>query len=420
MIFLHKKIFITLIIGIFFCSITCYADDITESTTIDKNLIDESIETVSTLNSSPIINSKAAIIFDRNSKEILYGKNENIKKPMASTTKIMTALVVIENSDLDTVIQISEKAARTGGSRLNLKTGDKISIRDLLYGLMLKSGNDCAVALAETIGGSIEEFANLMNKKSNELNLYNTHFVFPHGLDAEEHYTTAFELAVLTDYALKNDTFSKIVGTKTINISINGQNRTIMNTNELLGNLSGVYGVKTGFTNGAGRCLVTSTKRDNMDIICIVLGADTKKDRTKDSVKLIEYTFKNYQTITLNNKIIEYFNNWVNNINSNNINIKKGVGNHLNLKLDMIDENISYSIIKNTENEIFLNITTNSDFCAPIHTNSQIGKLQVIYKDKIIKEIDILNINLIPKKNINNYLFEFIKNYYTYFEKVTI
>ena len=166
MIFLHKKIFITLIIGIFFCSITCYADDITESTTIDKNLIDESIETVSTLNSSPIINSKAAIIFDRNSKEILYGKNENIKKPMASTTKIMTALVVIENSDLDTVIQISEKAARTGGSRLNLKTGDKISIRDLLYGLMLKSGNDCAVALAETIGGSIEEFANLMNKKS--------------------------------------------------------------------------------------------------------------------------------------------------------------------------------------------------------------------------------------------------------------
>ena len=145
---------------------------------------------------------------------VLYGKNENNKVKMASTTKIMTATIVIENCDLNETVTVSKKAGGTGGSRLGIKAGDKISVNDLLYGLMLCSGNDTAVALAEHVGGSVDGFANMMNAKAKELGLNNSHFVTPHGLDKDEHYTTAYELALLTDYALRNETFAKIVATR--------------------------------------------------------------------------------------------------------------------------------------------------------------------------------------------------------------
>ena len=157
------------------------------------------------------INSRSYVVIDRNSEKILVGKNENQKRKMASTTKIMTATIIIENCNLNDTIEVSKKSANTGGSRLGLKTGDKITIKDLLYGLMLCSGNDAAVALAEYAGGSIEGFAELMNSKAKELNLNNTHFETPHGLDSDNHYTTAYELALLSNYALKNKTFSDIV-----------------------------------------------------------------------------------------------------------------------------------------------------------------------------------------------------------------
>lgn len=183
---------------------------------------------------------------------IICGKNENKKTPMASTTKIMTAIVAIENcGDLNKIVIVSPKAAGTGGSRLGLKRNDKVTLNDLLYGLMLVSGNDAAVSIAEFVGGSVEGFAELMNKKAQELGLENTHFVTPHGLDEPEHYTTAVELAKIADYALNNATFSKIVATKEYSIHINNNNKNLRNTNELLGYLNGVKGVKTGFTNNA-------------------------------------------------------------------------------------------------------------------------------------------------------------------------
>ena len=303
-----------LIIFIFITSIpyTTFADDYSESNEI-IDVSSEILETTSRENNTleaSAINSRSCIVFDRNSQMILYGKNEQKQVKMASTTKIMTAIIVIENANLEETIEVSKKAANTGGSRLGLKTGDKIKISDLLYGLMLVSGNDAAVALAEHVGGNIEGFANLMNEKAKELNLKNTHYESPHGLDSDGHYTTAYELAKLTDYALKNRIFSKIVGTKNYAITINGYSKSLSNTNELLGNLDGVYGVKTGFTNGANRCLVTSCKRDNMDIICVVLGADTKKFRTQDSIKLIEFAFNNFTYINVNDIANEDFEKW--------------------------------------------------------------------------------------------------------------
>jgi len=164
---------------------------------------------------------------------------------------------------------------------------------------MLCSGNDAAVCLAENVAGGIPEFCELMNNKAKELGLVNTNFESPHGLDSDNHYTTAYELALLSNYALTNSTFLNIAGTKKYTVTINGYPKAISNTNELLGNLNGVYGIKTGFTNGANRCLVTACKRGEMDIICVVLGADTKNYRTKDSIKLIEYSFKNYEYFNL-------------------------------------------------------------------------------------------------------------------------
>ena len=168
---------------------------------------------------------------------------------------------------------------------------------------MVVSGNDAAVAIAEHVAGSVEQFAELMNNKAKELGLTNTHFVTPHGLDNPEHYTTAVELAKIADYALKNDTFAKIVKTKNTTITINGYPKNLTNTNELLDVLTGVTGVKTGFTNNAGRCLVTSINRNGFEIITVVLQADTKKMRTADSANLIEYVYNNYEQVNLKNII---------------------------------------------------------------------------------------------------------------------
>ena len=391
-----------------------YADDNIDN--MDINGLDKVIETASQVIDEPQINSRYAIVLERQSKAVIYGKNEMTKTKMASTTKIMTAIIVIENTELSNIVEISSKAAGTGGSRLKIKKGDKISVKDLLYGLMLRSGNDAAVALAEYVGGSIEGFAVLMNKKADELSLYNTHFVTPHGLDSEEHYTTPYELAILTDYALNNDIFANIVKTKSCSISINGYSRTINNTNELLGNLNGVYGVKTGFTNGAGRCLVTSIRRQELDVICVILGADTKKNRTTDSVKLIEYTFGNFKNIDIEKKIQEEFNNWKN-INNGRINIEKGIKNGINLILEEYSLK-RYPIKKNKENNLRIEINANINLIAPVKKDTQIGEVTVLYNNHNILNIGILTKEEIRKKGILDYIYEISKNYNNYLEEV--
>lgn len=354
------------------------------------------------------LNARSAIILDRTSKKILYGKNEYRKVKMASTTKIMTAIVILENCDLSQTVQVSKKAAGTGGSRLGLKANDKITINDLLYGLLLCSGNDAAVCLAEVCSGSVKDFSNLMNLKAEELGLKNSHFETPHGLDSDEHYTTAYELALLADYALENSTFRKIVGTKTYTVTINGYPKNLSNTNELLGNLNGVYGVKTGFTNGANRCLVTACKRDNMDIICVVLGCDTKKFRTTDSVKLIEYAFKNYEYVNIKNIIDEKFLSWKEE-NLNNVNIVKGINSNLSIRYSDL-ENPILPIKKEEISSLEVNFKLNSYLEAPINKDDKIGMLSVMSNGIPIVECDILADCEIKRKNVLFYLYELFKD----------
>ena len=406
---------------IFVCINTyVFADDI--SPTDDVVDMSEILSDISTLETNsdtsqiPTINSRAYVVIDRNSNTVLIGKNENQRKKMASTTKIMTAMIVIENSNLSDTVEVSKKAASTGGSRLGLKTGDKLTVLDLLYGLMMRSGNDSAVALAEHVAGSITGFAELMNKKAETLGLSNTHFVTPHGLDEDEHYTTAYELALLSKYAMNNEIFAQIVGTKNYTITINGYPKSLTNTNELLGVLNGVYGIKTGFTNGANRCLVTCCKRGDMDIICVVLGADTKKYRTTDSIKLIEYAFSNFTYVNIDQIISEHFESWKRD-NLTSFKINKGISN----KLDLQYENPQYPIIP-IRNDLInnLDILINCNFIldAPVTSKTSIGTItltlenQTIYSGNIVTNCDI------QKKNILDYLFYFYKNSYNIFNQV--
>ena len=400
------RVFLCLFILIFSYNFPIFADDELLENEFDLSSI---LSSSPVSNNEPIINSRAAIILDRNSKFILYGKNENEKRKMASTTKIITAIVVIENANLEEITTVSPKAAGTGGSRLGLHTNDKISIINLLYGLLLCSGNDAAVALAEFTSGSVENFSILMNNKATELGLTSTHFVTPHGLDNDEHYTTAYELALLTDYALKNKTFSNIVGTKSHTIQINNSYKTLSNTNELLGNFEGVYGVKTGFTNGANRCLVTAIKRGNMDIICIVLGADTKKDRTKDSIKLIEYAYKNFELVNVKEKINTEFENWKL-CNSSSFYVSKGKTNNLEIAL----EDLPYDFLPVNSNQIdnvSIYIYCNTNLSAPLPSNIPIGYISLSINGTNLINLNIYNVNNVEKNNCLDFFNDMIKNY---------
>ena len=370
----------------------------------------------STLHLSPLIlNSSAAIILEKSTGTILFGKNEHEIKKMASTTKIMTAIVVLENvEDLSEIVIVSKKAASIGGSRLGLSSNCQITVKDLLYGLLLCSGNDSAIALAEFTSESIENFSNLMNEKALSLGLTNTHFVTPHGLDNENHYTTAYELALLTKYALQNKVFSEIVSTRSYSVTINSNTKTINNTNELLGYLNGVYGVKTGFTNGANRCLVTACKRGDLDIICIVLGADTKNFRTQDSIKLIEYAFSTFEMVDINSIIQKNFSKWQ---SLKTFSVNKGICNIIQTNLEVFPFS-KYPVNKADINHIITNISCSYNFEAPLLSQTKIGTLDCYINNSKIYSLNIYSTNTILKKSPFFYFNSFIKDYSINLEKI--
>jgi len=269
--------------------------------------------------------------------------------------------------------------------------------------------------LAEHVGGSVQGFAEMMNKKAEELGLVNSHFVTPHGLDEEEHYTTAYELAKITDYALNNKKFSTIVNTKSTVIHINGNQKEISNTNELLGNLNGVDGVKTGFTNNAGRCLVTSTTRSGHQIICVVLGADTKKIRTSDSIKLIEYAFANFEYVNMKEKIENKFEEWKDD-NLKSIEIIKGKSQTIKVELQQIQYE-EIPINKNNIKDIEVEINCADIVEAPVERGTVIGSIEVKVEEEIICGTQIMLQEKIEKKNIVDYMKQLMTKYNIYLQE---
>ncbi len=241
------------------------------------------------------LSAQAYTLLDGQSRTVLCAKGERLRLPMASTTKIMTALVALRELSLDTVITIPKEAVGIEGSSVYLCEGDRYTLRELLYALLLQSANDAAAAIALAVGGSLPRFAELMNERAEEIGAHDTHFVTPHGLDDPMHYTTAEDLALIAAEALLDPNFATIVATRRHTFQTVDQEkaRVLLNHNKLLVFYEGTVGVKTGFTKKSGRCLVSAARRDGLLLVAVTLNAPSD---WSDHTALFDYGFKNYES----------------------------------------------------------------------------------------------------------------------------
>lgn len=245
-------------------------------------------------NSSACADAAASIVIEASTGRVLHAFNADTQLPMASTTKIMTALLALENCSLNEMVTAGEHAFGVPGTSIYLEKGETLTMEQMLYGLMLASGNDAAVAIAEHISGTVEEFCVLMNARAKELGCVNTHYVTPHGLPAANHYTTARELAIIAQMAMQNEVFRTIVSTQRAAIPwvSRGYDRVLNNKNRLLSTYDGALGIKTGYTKAAGRCLVFAAERDGMTLIGVVLNSP---DWFNASAALLDNAFERYE-----------------------------------------------------------------------------------------------------------------------------
>ena len=247
---------------------------------------------------TPQVQARAAILIDAETGQVLYAKNAHKPLPPASLTKIMTAVLVLEQCDLDAVVKASKRAVNTQASSMHLRVGEQVKVRDLLYALMLRSANDAAVALAEHAAGSVEAFAELMNEKAKSLGAKHTHFVNPHGLHDPRHLSTAHDLALITRYAMQNETFRAIVKTPyyIVERSMNQDDLWMVNKAKFLQEYPDAEGVKTGYTNPAGYCFAGSAQREGRRLITAVLNSP---QRVADTIALMEHGFNDWERMEL-------------------------------------------------------------------------------------------------------------------------
>ena len=342
------------------------------------------------------VSAKSMVTIEASTKRILYAKNENERLPMASTTKILTAIVTIENcDDLDKKHKIPKESVGIEGSSIYLKNGEHLSVRELLYGLMLRSGNDSAVALAIIVSGSVEKFVSLMNSYCEKLNLKDTHIVTVNGLHDDKHYTTAYELAVITSYALKNEVFSEIVSTKQTKIDDElgkYNHRLLKNKNRLLNLLDGADGVKTGYTRRAGRCFVGSATRNGMQVICVVLNCAPMFEEVSG---LIEQAFDEFKMVKLFSKgeIVK--------IEHDKIKTQK---------IPILIKNDVYFPIKSNEfSKLTAKLNVMEDLKLPLSKSEDIGTIDVMFENNLIFSVKVYTINIDKSEDVKDYFHKIIK-----------
>lgn len=245
----------------------------------------------------PRLSSQAAVLIDVDSGRVLYARRALERRAPASLTKVLTALVVLDRIDLNSTVRVSAYAAGMPGSRMGLRTGERLAAWKLFYGMLFRSGNDAAVALAEHVGGSVRGFARLMNEKARALGALDSNFVNPHGLDASGHYTTAYDMAVITRAALHHPVFARVVAKPSEVINWNGADRQLTNINAFLWRYDGATGVKTGYTSHAGYSLVASAQRDGRHLAAVLLHAPSSDARWDDAPVLMDYGFTNWVSL---------------------------------------------------------------------------------------------------------------------------
>ncbi len=342
------------------------------------------------------ISATSAVVIDAESGRVLYEKNASKIMTPASTTKIMTGLLAAEYGRGDEILQVSRKAAYQEGSSMYLKEGERVTLTELLYGLLLSSGNDAAVVLAEHIAGSTELFAKKMTERAREIGAVNTSFKNPNGLDEEGHYTTALDLAKIAAHAMKNELFRKIAGTSSITL----QRGTYTNHNKLLRNCEGVFGVKTGFTKKSGRCLVTACERNGFSIITVTLNAP---DDWNDHRKLFDETYQNYNKITPFSK-----GDIVCEITAEN---GERVGAVCENSLECVlnsEEQKRVEIINDLPPKLYL----------PVKNGQILGKVKIMLDGNVISETQVLSNRDVlppPKESFGHFLFITAKSFFRAF-----
>ncbi len=337
---------------------------------------------------------KAMCLIEAQTGRILAEKNSYAKLAMASTTKIMTAITAIEHcEDLDEVFEVSDKAIGVEGTSLYLRKGEKHSLRDLLYGLMLVSGNDASVAIGERVGGTVEHFVDLMNFTAYKIGVKNTHFENTHGLDEKGHYTCAYDLAKITAYALNNPVFKEIVSTQNKKIvNADGKVRYLCNKNKLLRTFNGAIGVKTGFTDDAGRCLVSAAERDGMRLVCVVLNCGPMFE---ESSSLLDWGFNNFKLYNLVENV--HFDNIINVSEGEKQNAR--VGNY---------ETYFYPLKEGELNKLKVDVVLTKNVIAPLQKNSQVGEYKIFFDNNLLFSGKIVTMENVKERSLKQRLFDIL------------
>lgn len=342
---------------------------------------------------SPDINGSSGILIESKSGRILFSRNPHQRLPMASTTKIMTALLAIEEGNLDEKVKIKSNSVGIEGSSIYLMPGEEITLRDLVYGLMLRSGNDAAVAIANHISGSVENFAQLMNQRAKEIGANNTNFTNPHGLTSDNHYSSAYDLAIITREAMKHEEFKTISKTK-LWTSDRDVNKFFYNKNKTLWGYDGGDGVKIGYTRKAGRCLVASATRNGIQLIAVVLNDYAWFD---DCYRLFDYGFSNYKAMVIYDKGQYIRSVYVPNGKKDILPIV--TSNSLMLPLTE-EECKSIKTIINIPKEVN----------APVTKGTKLGDIKVYQNGKLVYTDDLIAKEDIEEKGFIDKAFEFFNN----------
>ncbi len=333
------------------------------------------------------VSADGAVLIEARTGKVLWAKNAHEKLPMASTTKIMTALLAIENGDLDDIVETDATAYGVEGSSIYLEYQEKISLRDLLYGLMLSSGNDAAVAIAVHIGKGTNKFAEMMNERAAQIGALNTNFVTPNGLHSEQHYTTAYDLARISAEAMKNPVFREVVSTRYYRAETGAKPRTFKNKNKILWEYDGGSGIKTGYTKAAGRCLVFSAERDGMEVVGVVLNCP---DMFTAAKQMMDHAFESYETVTM--------------VRAGSIiagaEVSGGEKNILELKAG---EDIIVPVRKGETASYRTRVILNTGLHTPIAEGTELGHIEVLDGDALLCTCPLLAAEDMPGAGIRFY-----------------
>ena len=352
------------------------------------------------------ISSPSAIVISSLTGRVLFNKDGYEKRKMASLTKMMTAILLCESCDMNEKIDIDSRACNIGGSEAGIVPNTKVSAKDLLYGMLLPSGNDCALAIGYHVGnGELNNFTKLMNNKALELGLSDTHFDNPHGLDSDTHYSSAYSMAIITKIALTFPEIRKAIGTQYYTVDFGSFTKQLSNTNRLLRTYPKTIGGKTGYTDGANRCLINVAKDNDLELISVVLGSETTDFRFNDSKDILEYCFEKYRLRSLDNFLNIY------------INIPVYKGNIDNVIINFKDTK-SEVLTDEEYSKIYVKTDFISEIIPPMYKGDYIGKYELLIGDEILYSKEFQLENDIYKMETLDYFNNILKDMFKEVEKI--